>query len=128
MTTETKPSVITAAEFVADGYAAKIAAGECVVYDHDKDYVVGGKQMETLVWIEYCDNGNFHSYDPNSKFTVRWLPATPASDELASLRAANARYRTAMIAAADDLDNAYGENTMVAARILRAALAETEEA
>lgn len=123
MTTETKPSVITAAEFVADGYAAKIAAGECVVYDHDKDYVVGGKQMETLVWIEYCDNGNFHSYDPNSKFTVRWLPATPASDELASLRAANARYRTAMIAAADDLDNAYGENTMVAARILRAALA-----
>lgn len=127
MTTETKPSVITAAEFVADGYAAKIAAGECVVYDHDKDYVVGGKQMETLVWIEYCDNGNFHSYDPNSKFTVRWLPATPASDELASLRAANARYRTAMIAAADDLDNAYGENTMVAARI-RAALAETEEA
>lgn len=124
MTTETKPSVITAAEFVADGYAAKIAAGECVVYDHDKDYVVGGKQMETLVWIEYCDNGNFHSYDPNSKFTVRWLPATPASDELASLRAANARYQAALEAIERlpvyELDQAY--------TIAAAALAETEEA
>ncbi len=134
MTPDNAPTVITTAEFVSGGYAQRVAAGECVVIALDRQ--VENVRLEgvgyLVNWIPVDDNDfdpyDYFETDDAPTMYVHWFPATPATGELASLRAQVARYREAMIAAADDLDNAYGDDVMVAARILRAALAETEEA
>lgn len=142
MTPDNAPTVITAAEFVSGGYAAKVAAGECVVIDQDKDFVINATKTPSLVMIEYLSrtSSDFVSLDPDEKLTVRWFPAT---DELASLRAQVARYRAALEAivssanAMETKSNRYPQNDALlhgavawssAARVARDALAETEEA
>lgn len=104
MTTDNaKPAVITAAQFVADGYAAKVAAGECVVRDDSKCIVLRVDPEEDghddHVLISYTDGLMVYSwaYERDTKFTVHWLPATPATaDEVTRLRAENARLREAL--------------------------------
>lgn len=100
MTTETtKPSVITAAEFVKGKYAKLVADGKCEVYSGNAPirdvvpFAAGGAAI--FFADDYYDFNEFT--EEECVFDVRWLPpATPATDELASLRTANARYRAAL--------------------------------
>ena len=147
MTTETtKPSVITAAQFVADGYAAKVAAG---------DVIARGTTGERITRIRVSNDPDwkleaFYPDEISSKvwwgltgdcpIDLEWLyptdDATPATDELASLRAANARYRAALEDTVAALQRVYpqAKGALVIQDIRNAidkgldALAETEEA
>lgn len=96
MTTDNaKPAVITAAEFVAGGYAERIAAGECVVR------CPRGWGVESVVLDEpvgmvsaFYHDGDYNWYETGKLFVVEWLPATPATEaEVTRLRAENARLR-----------------------------------
>jgi hypothetical protein len=155
MTTETKnPAVITAAEFVADGYAAKVAAGDVIARGTTGERVTRIRASNDPDW----ELEAFYPDEISSKvwwgltgdcpIDLEWLyptdDATPATDELASLRAANARYRSALEAiksaalnySQDQQNNSDGSNmAFVVGRlsglgftgeIARAALAETE--
>jgi hypothetical protein len=135
----TKPSVITAAEFVSGGYAQRVAAGECVVIDREEREVIDGKPNGDTVHL----NLQYYPWDmdvrPQFALTVRWLPAT---DELASLRAQVARYRAALALVSSEVNELeyvtdsnpgqtwsdYEGTVKATIHGIRAALAETEEA
>ncbi len=140
MTTDNaQPTVITAAEFVSGGYAQRVAAGECVVTNSSGLTIINVKLDaldDRIAAVSYV-GGNFSYTDARNLLTVRWLPAT---DELASLRALVARYRSALermkrhIASAEQIERKIYEwspeidlyETLT--RIADAALAEMEEA
>jgi len=150
MSDNAQPTVITAAEFVSGGYAQRVAAGECVVYALTfKVQDVKAKANGYLVqWVPLDNNDidpcNYFGADTVPQLHIEWTaPATPATDELASLRALVARYRAALEAIVSSSNamyakaNRYPQNDALlqgaiawssAARIARAALAETEEA
>lgn len=69
-----RPVTITASEFVANDYAAKVARGECVV-------MFGGGQVVDID-IEGRDikgeQGGTCALWANDKFTVEWLPIPPS--------------------------------------------------
>lgn len=149
MTPDNAPTVITAAEFVSGGYAQRVAAGECVVRTQWSD----GKTRDIVdvtvdlgpfdLLIVSCHDGSSFCVSPARKFEVfRTTAATPATDELASLRALAARYQAALALVASEVNeleyvtenNAgqtwadYEGTVKSSIRGIRAALAETEEA
>lgn len=100
-----KPAVITAAEFVAGGYAERIAAGECVVrYFADNEMISVAEPGELTVangmtLFHFRKKGKLSAgaFLDDARFTVEWLPATPSTDdEVTRLRAENARLRAAL--------------------------------
>lgn len=93
-TNNSKPTVITAADFVRDGYAAKIAAGECVVEYKDKSgainevsidsrdgsYLATATPNPVMVAEGTVDPGvqiGFLDYEGLYEFAVTWLPEQP---------------------------------------------------
>ena len=89
-TTQERKSEITAAEFVAGGYAAKVAAGECVVRDIEEGSRVISMSTEgefrdvyaVSMWATDCEWMDEVSSD--TLFAVEWLtpPPTPIDDTL----------------------------------------------
>lgn len=158
MTTDNaKPAVITAAEFVAGGYAERIAAGECKVFA--LTWSVKTLERQDGVWFYvFQSSGDGHEY-PYLQFDTDTPPllevydtatasggtvaaSSTDADEVARLRAEVARLREALgdvIKSADNASkraNSLPQNQDLyskavaweyAARIARAAL-ETGEA
>jgi hypothetical protein len=81
-----KPETISAAEFVAGDYAAKIAAGECKVSSSHADIKIVTKcegEGNTEYKIHY---GIFNGYcAANHPFNVRWLDTTPTAPAKAAV-------------------------------------------
>ncbi len=76
--TEAWPAVITAQQFIDEGYAKKIATKQCQVFDPDGDWV------ETIVWnasmdmyLAYSDwgKGTWWPFNDDAEYQVRWLTA-----------------------------------------------------
>ena len=79
-----RPPVITAAQFVSEGYAAKVAAGECVVTITDSPYDTisamelapeHGEGYYRFYWAESAGTG----ISSGGGLKVRWQPATAPS-------------------------------------------------
>lgn len=92
MTTENKPTEITAAEFVEQDYAAKIAMGECEVFDtimneQNKIDTIYIEPESIYIEPEYrfhfsnvTNEGDTHLCVADDKFIVRWNDITPIHD------------------------------------------------
>ncbi len=85
-----RPTIITAAEFMEQGYAPKVAAEECKVftwrgYEVERITLVKGRYHVT----EKHDHVRWHGVagDSLDKFTVRWLIPQPATDPIAPMQA-----------------------------------------
>ncbi len=78
-----RPSTITAGEFVGQGYAAKIAAGECKVW-HGNIFVSNLRYDETSedYGLESSSSNKVPIYyvDDETRLTVAWLAPAPASE------------------------------------------------
>lgn len=94
--TDNKPTEITAAQFVSEGYAGKVARGECEVrWDTSFKVTLIEEGADDGWWdIHVTDifnrNAVFVTYKDLAQFTVRWLqpaleadPALPAGEAAA---------------------------------------------
>lgn len=97
-----KPTTITAAEFIDNGYAAKIAAGECVVNHHfpmDLFKVTDVYEMPfrskvtgTNLRIEYVDiDDDPCDILPDEQLTVTWLAQADAKPDSGARVGGNAQ-------------------------------------
>jgi regulator of replication initiation timing len=87
-----RPSTITAAEFVEHGYAAKIAAGKCEVWDGSlKVHLIvergsfrhNDADRDLVIWWSDKLDDKWRYAEPHDTLTVRWLAPAPASEQAA---------------------------------------------
>lgn len=83
---EAKPTTITAQEFVANDYAAKIAAGECVVKNplYKKEIIISIELIKpnSANWdIAIIDTRSTYRSYSDTKLTVEWLPQADAKPD-----------------------------------------------
>ena len=105
---DSKPTAITAAEFIEGGYAAKIKAGECVVksplYKHYVITDVKPIKANSSGWdVAITDTKGTYRTWTSAGLTVTWLPQADSakpegevSDAVALARAQIARLRSAL--------------------------------
>ena len=73
--TDSKPTTITAAEFIEGDYAAKIKAGECEIRRLDcVDYILEAMPYSQKGWIKLLFRDGWTAVEESDKFTVTWVP------------------------------------------------------
>lgn len=117
-----KPPMITAKQFVDEGYAEKVKRGECVV--NDEMSPDGGSVLDITtrkstgtysIW--YNDQTFDFPCEPDDEFTVTWLPATaptaaPQAEPAAGTNSLEEslneilRFADADVSGADDINDA----------------------